>query len=113
MDINANQKRDYDKFFIERGDVGFNPKRNEEAIAKSIEKAEKIKREKRKKHYENIGERTEAVSSYLIHLGKGNSTPIDKYFSRKMLAYLQGKKIIQTLVPQKDGSSIIKLDSID
>lgn len=113
MNLTTNQKRDYEKFFIERGEAGFSPKRNEEVIKRSIKKAEKMRAEKRKKHYDALGERVEAVTDYLMHIGRGKSTPIDKYFSKNMLAYLQGQRIVQTLVPQKNGPSIIKLGYID
>lgn len=104
-----NQTRDYQKFFIIKPDSDFSPERNKYIVEKSIEKYERKRREQAKKYNERIAERTEAVYSYLKHLDKGHDTPIEKYFSKRTLAYLRGQHILQTIRP--DGS--ILLDYVD
>lgn len=105
---NENQKRDYQKFFIEKGEPGFSAKKNDFVIESTIKKAEKLRSSRRKKYNEALRERASAVESYLSHLARGGSTSVEKYFGRAELARLQSQKILQRL----QGNRLI-LDSTD
>jgi hypothetical protein len=90
------QKEDY-KFFKEKGDPGFSPERNKYVIEKTIAKYEANRKRKMQQFQDNLGERTEAVAMYFKHLTQGKTTPVEKYFGRRNLAYLQGQNIMHKL----------------
>lgn len=95
------------RFFSEKGDPDFSPDHNKYVIDRSIEKYEAMRRAKQKEFDDQLGERVHAAASYLRHLNS-KGTPIEKYFGKRTLAELQGKKILQTL----QGESLL-LDSLD
>lgn len=104
-----NQTRDYQKFYVVKPDSNFNPDKNKKIVEDSIKKYEKKRLDQRKNYIEQLSERADAVYSYLKHMDRGHSTPIEKYFGKRTLAYLRGQKIVQTIRP--DGG--IVLNSID
>lgn len=92
---------DMKRFYRERPDPGFNEKRNEEVIARSIRRAEELRRQKIKAKQEGIRERASALASYIKHLEKGSSKTAEQYFGKKMMAELAGKKVMQILKERK------------
>ena len=92
-DLTENEKRDYQRWLLPQGDVGFSPERNKTIIEGTIKKYNKYRAEKRKKQFEALEERTDAVMTYLTNSEK----PVEEYFGRKMMAYLRGQKIVEEL----------------
>jgi len=92
------QEEDYKRYFIPGGDKGFSPKKNEHIINHTIEMYEKKKAQERKNYAEMVAERADAVVHYLKHLASNAHKPsVEKYFGRKHLAHLQGRKIMMKL----------------
>lgn len=107
-----NSKQDYIKYFKEEGDVGFNPDHNKKVVEDSIKKYEAERARRQKDFTDQIGERAHAVTSYLMHLQRGNkSTPIEKYFSKTYLAHLRGKKIVEKMQLVKNKGSFYQPDN--
>ena len=89
-------KRDA-KFILDVPDKGFSPQRNKAVIERSIAKYEAMRAKKMKIFQEGIGERSEAVASFLEHVKQDKHHDIDRYFGPSMLAKLRGSEIIDTL----------------
>ena len=90
-------KQDHKRYFVEKGDPGFNPAWNKTVINGTIKKYE-TKRERIQKDFEDkLGERSNALAWYFkskaIDTGK---TPED-YFGRKTLAMLRGEQIVEKI----------------
>jgi len=98
--LTKDQKRDHRKFFKEKGDIGFSPKRNKTVVDGTIKKYEAMRKQRSKQYGEQVRDRADAVATYLKHLAYGKSTTVEKYFGRKELARLQGKKILATIKNQ-------------
>jgi hypothetical protein len=98
------------KFYVAGGDPNFNGDHNKRVIAEVMRKHEETRQRKIKEFNEELAERADAAEMYLLHVSN-KGTPIEKYFGRRELAHLQGKKIIQKLVEIK-GKQYLKLDSI-
>lgn len=109
---NENQARDVQVYLLPEGDASFDPRRNEIIIEQSIKKAEKQRRDRIKKRNDEIGERVDAVTSYLFSM-KGSHMPIEKYLGKKWLAHLRGQKILQRMERLKNGQTVIHLESLD
>lgn len=89
--------KDNKEYFNRHPDADFSPAKNKKVIADTIANYE-ANRAKRKKNFaEKLEERSDAVASYFQHLNQGKGTPLEKYFGRKELARLQGKKIYEKL----------------
>lgn len=100
MDI---QKEDQ-KFFIEKGDPGFNPDRNKFIIDWTIKRAEEQKAARDKAFKDDIAERSDALATYFrSRAAESTSTPIDKYFGKKTLAHLRGMKIAEVIKTKLAG----------
>jgi len=102
--LTENQKRDYEMFFVEKGDPGFSPEHNRYVIEKTIRENDKLALKKRKEYRDKLAERTEAAASYIMYLERGGAAPAEKYFGRRFLAYLQGRKIIKKLIEANNKS---------
>ena len=82
------------KFVPADPDPDFDPAHNRRVIRKSIRDTEANMRRKGREHNQAYRERAEATSRYLKNLQQGRgASKIDKYFSRKHLAYLKGKEV--------------------
>lgn len=92
--ITKNQERDYKKFLIPQGDIGFNPKRNKTIIDEVIKENEVLQKRKEKQYVDKLRYRTDAVASYLKKLASGSTIKVETYFGRKELAKLRGQKIV-------------------
>jgi hypothetical protein len=92
-------KTDY-KWVMDKPDPNFSPKRNQEVIDKSIKKYDEMREAKMKLFREGVGERSEAVVSFLKHVNDGKNNIINNYFTPKMLAHLRGEEIIDSIKEQ-------------
>lgn len=97
------------KFFIEKGDPGFSPIRNNMIIEEIMAKHEATRKRKMKEFEEQLDERVDAVSTYLRHVSE-KGTPVERFFGPRYLAELRGEKIVQTIVREK-GKFYSKLGS--
>lgn len=86
------------KYFKEEGDPGFSPARNKWVVENTIKKTEALIKSKRNEWDDKMGERSEAVASYLTSKAVDNNTPIEKYLGKRNLAYLRGQRILQRMV---------------
>ncbi len=91
------QKLDYQKFFVPEGEPGFSSEHNKWVIEHSIRKYEAKKRSQAKKYNEQLGERIDAAMTWLKSRMSTGTTPIEKYFGRRWLAYLRGQKIMEKI----------------
>lgn len=85
------------KYFKANPDADFSPARNKQVIADSIKKYEANRAKRKKEFGEQVDERSDAVASYFQHLNQGKNTPLMKYFGRRELARLQGRKIYEKI----------------
>jgi hypothetical protein len=88
------------KFFVEKGDPGFSPDHNKRVIDKTIKNYEMLRMRKLKEWKDKLGERTDVVATYLSSRAAESNKPIDKYITKKYMAHLQGKRIMQVI---RDG----------
>ena len=88
-------KQDYDRFYVAKPDPGFSPDRNNAIVEGTIKKYEATVRRKQKEYANKVGERADAVATYLKSFSVG--TPVEKYFGKRTLAYLRGQKILQKI----------------
>ena len=101
-DLTKNQKRDYQLYLVEDGEAGFSPERNKYVIEKSIKEYEAMRKRRMKDYQDNLGERTDAVATFLTSkFAQYSAFPnIEKYFGRQYLAHLRGEQIAQQLKRQ-------------
>ena len=92
--MTKDQIRDYRRFYKEEGDEGFSPKRNKAIVDRTIKKHEIMRKKKDAEFTDKLRERTDAVAGYFKHLAGGKNTPLERYFGRKTLTHLQGRKIV-------------------
>ena len=97
--VTENQKRDHALFFVEKGDPGFSPAYNKFVIEESIKKYEANRKRKMKEFVDDVGERSDAVASFLVskHAQYSVNPSLEKYFGRSYLAYLRGEEIADTI----------------
>lgn len=95
--LTKEEKEDYKKYFIERGDPGFSPARNKATLERTIAKMDKLRAQKRKEYEEGVRERADAVATYLRSRIAQGSTPVEKYFGKRWMAYLRGQRIKKVL----------------
>jgi hypothetical protein len=111
MGMTNNQRRDYDKFYVAKPDPDFNPERARAVIDGTIRKSEEARRRKRQQFAEGLGERSEAVASYLRSRSANTGNPIESYLGKRDLAHLQGRKILER-IKNVNGQKIITFESI-
>lgn len=88
-----NQRKDYQKFYVNKPDPDFNPERNKKIVEDSIKEYDNMRISKHKMFMEKLAERVDAATSYVLYLERGGSSPAEKYFGRRLLAQLRGEKI--------------------
>lgn len=91
------EELDFKKYFVEKGDPGFNPARNKFIVEKTIADMDKKVAAKNKQYTEGIRERADAIGTYLRSRTAESSTPIEKYFGKRWMTYLRGQKIMRVL----------------
>jgi len=89
--------KDYKKFFIPEGEVGFSPERNKKVMEDSIKKADLMRIRKMKEYDEQVRERANAVTTYLFSRQAEGNRPIEKYFGKRNLAHLQGINLVNRI----------------
>ena len=101
------------RFILKSPDSDFSPERNKQIVEQSIKDYEVMRAKKTAEHDDSYAERSDAVVSYLRHLDRGATTPMEKYFGKKMLAYLRGQQIRERLMAgmtlQNKKGEIIKI----
>lgn len=86
------------RFWPDKPDIGFSPERNKKIIEGTIKKYEANRVKKLKFFKKALGERVDAAASYLTgRYGAHRSKPIEKYFTKRYLAELRGKEIVDEL----------------
>jgi len=96
-DIKEEQSRDRAIYFVEDGEEGFNPEYNKMVIERTIKKTQENRKKKHNAYIEALRERTDAVATYLKSRAAESNTPVERYFSKRELAYLRGEKIAQKI----------------
>ena len=88
-----------EQYILKTPEPGFSPEHNKRVIANSIKKAEALRLKKWANYRTQLSYRSNALVSYFRYLdtGKGGQNPFNKYFSRKMRAYLRGEALVETL----------------
>lgn len=109
--MNKIDKSDF-KYFVEDGDIGFNPERNKAIIEGTIKKYEKTVKAKRRSYEDKIMERSDALATYFRSRMAEGSTPVEKYFGKKALTHLRGQRILQRIKRLRDGARVITLEEI-
>lgn len=97
------QKRDYQKYFLQKGDKGFSVARNKYIIEKTIKITDQRRELKRKMMEEGMRERVDMSTSYLFSpKGATMQNDIVKYFGVDELMRLKGQdtkaKLMQPLI---------------
>lgn len=101
---------DMKRFWKDKPDPDFSEERNNAIVARTIAKAEARRKAAIKAKKEGLGERVNALSSYIKYLDKGGSKDVEGYFGRKTLADLQAKKTITMLQEAKaNGDKLWKV----
>ena len=86
------------KWWPDKPDVDFSPSRNKAIIEGTIKQYEADRAKKMAEFKEGLAERTDATTSYLTgRYGIHRSTPVERYFGKRYLAYLRGQDIIGEL----------------
>jgi hypothetical protein len=94
MDTKLIQPDDY-KYFVEKPDSSFSPKRNQAIINETIRETEKYFREIGQVIDDNLGNRLEVVGSYgRYRFNKGTKT-FKAYVGDRFYTELIGEKILQ------------------
>lgn len=93
------QQSDYARFFV-KDPTGFSAERNKAIIEDSIRKYDQTRAQKLKTVVGQYEERADAVVSFIksVDRGKGAQGDLEKYFGKKILAYLRGQQIRETLM---------------
>jgi len=107
---NEMMQADHQRFFVRDAD-GFSAERNNFIIEQTIKEYEAMRAKKNKQFDDHYAERADAVVSFIKSVDKGNNNSgnnLEKYFGKKMLAYLRGQQIRDQLmsgmtVKNKDG----------
>lgn len=99
----SNQDRDYQKFYMVKPDPEFNPDRNKQVVEDSIKMAEDIARRKHADYLEKIAERADAAAHYAMYLERNGSSSAEKYFGKRILGQLQGRKIRKEVIDRMKG----------
>jgi hypothetical protein len=105
------QKKDLEKYYIKNPE-NFSEERNKYIIDSTIREYEETRKKRRAKQEEDLAERIDAATYYLMKLEKSGDTPAERYFGKRELARLRGQKISQSLQQAKRILEPIKLDEV-
>ena len=92
------QKSD-EKFVPVDGDPDFSLEHNNKVVERTIENAERMKRQKQREFNEGIKERAWAAATYIK---SGKTESVDKYLGEKYLNYLKGQELLDKYAPFKN-----------
>ncbi len=106
-------EKDDKKFYLEIPDPNFSPDRNKAIIDMTIKKYEANRKKKLQELNDPYRERSDAVVSFLKTAEQKPGYDINRFFGRKMLAYLRGDEIRQKLMAgmtilDKNGKKVTK-----
>lgn len=91
------------KYVSVDGDPDFSIEHNNQVIKRTLERTEKVKRQKQREYEEGIKERAWAAGEFIKSLNKGQGdSSIEKYFGKEYLKKLQGEKILAKYEPYKE-----------
>jgi len=111
MSYTKSQLEDYKKWYVYRPEDGFSPERNKRVIEYTIAKSKLLKERRNRDYIEQIRERADAVATYLRAVDRGKEPNVDRYFGKKILAYLRAQKIVAELKDRKKKLfSLIEID---
>lgn len=101
---------DMEKWWREHPDPEFSEAHNKAVIARSIARAEAIRKKRKKEFNEEIDERVAATASYLRYLDRGKSGTPEQYFGKRELAHLRGERVKAELMQAKaNGQKLWRL----
>lgn len=92
------QKAD-EKFVSVDGDPDFSLEHNNQVVAKTLENAERMKRQRQREHDEGIKERAWAAANYIK---SGKTESVEKYFGTDYMNYLKGQELLKKYEPFKN-----------
>lgn len=96
--LTEDQILDFKKWYLPNGDKDFNPEKNKAIIQKTIDKTDRLRKQKDKEYREAVAERADAAASYLFSpKGAQSNKAIEKYFGKKELARLRAEDILTKL----------------
>lgn len=101
--LKEQKQRDHALYYIEEPDSSFSPERNKAMVAESIRRTNENRRKKTKEFNDKVGERVDAVVTYLRSRVAEGSTPIERYFGKRQLAHLRGQQILRTIRTKING----------
>lgn len=101
--LEEQKKRDHALYYIEEPDSSFSPEHNAWVMKESIRRTNENRRLRTKEYNEKVGERVDAVVTYLRSRAAEGNTPIEQYFGKKQLAHLRGQQIIKTIRTKING----------
>ncbi len=105
--------RDVAIYGVPDADPNFVKRHNDEVIDESIKKHEANLRSRNRAYMNQVGERSDAVVSYLKHLNRSNGNmPVEEYFSARELAHLRGQKRIQKIRTLMNGQKVIEFEEL-
>ena len=88
-------EKDHRRYFQEKG--GFSPERNQHIIDSTIREHDRQVKAKEKDYLDKLMERTNAAAWYLLSRKANSGYGLEKYFSKRELAHLQGQQIVNKL----------------
>lgn len=95
--LKEQKQRDHQLYYLEKPDPDFSPEHNAWVMKESIRKTNENRRLRTKQFNDNVGERVDAVVTYLRSRAAEGNTPIERYFGKKQLAHLRGQQILKTI----------------
>lgn len=111
MKLTDAQIEDFRRYYVDDPGSEFSPARSYAAIDECIKKADLERKMRTDAYTEKLRERIDASVAYILHSDQ-KSTPIEKYFGRQFLGYLQGQRIVHKLKRLQSGKQIIELEEI-
>lgn len=111
--LSNNQEKDYKKYFLEKGEDGFNPLRNKAIVEDTIALYERERARRKKAFVEQVDERADAVASFLGAVNRGKDGNLMHYFGKRELARLRGVEIMEEImqnltVKSKTGKKVTR-----
>jgi hypothetical protein len=104
-------KKDW-KYMKPDAEPGFNPNWNKHVINNAIAETDKLIAKKKKEFSEGLRERSDALATYFTS-PKFMSKPADKYFGKKMTAYLRGdfirRKLMDNLIQENTNKLYVQI----
>jgi len=77
---------------------GFDPEHNRRVINRTIKNYERMQKKRRKEFSDQVGERSEAIASYLTSpKGAAYGKSVDRYFGKRILSHLRGERLVDRL----------------